>query len=170
MLLRDRSRPASSKYWFGVSGSQQNGCAFGDDDRMLVVRGRPAIGGPHGPAIGSEDGPPRTSSDNGLHGNDQSFGEYLMRLRVRVVGNARFFVDGAADPVPTQFPDHRKTFAANLTLDRTADFRNAKAGARNQHRFFKSAARASYQTLRLGCHRTDAHGLGSIRHKAIFFD
>src|SRR5712671_1931472 len=87
----DKSSPSRSREYQRLT--------VGNDDGVLVVGGRPAIGGAYGPAVFLHQRIASAEGDDGLDGDNQSLRKHLVGSGVVVIWHARLFVDRAADSV-----------------------------------------------------------------------
>ncbi|HLZ92368.1 MAG TPA: hypothetical protein VKQ28_11680 [Candidatus Acidoferrum sp.] len=98
-----------------------------------------AIGGADGPAVAVERNATRGGGDDGLDGDDQSFGEEMTGCGVGVVGDAGLFVNGAANAVAAEFANDVEAAAADFAFDGAADVFGAVAGAGRGERLAEGA-------------------------------
>src|SRR6185503_9952924 len=97
----------------------------------MLVMSRPAsVHGTDGPPVIRLDSLSGAGGNDRLDGDDEAFGESLVKTRVVVVGHARGLVNRAADAVAAQLAHHRKPAAPRFLFDCAPDIENAIAGAR----------------------------------------
>src|SRR5258708_40038682 len=124
----------------GVSGSRkQNGFAARDHDGVLVMSGETAVGRAVGPAVFVERNVARAGGDDWFDGDDQAFGQFVLRGKLGVVRHRRRLVDRAADAVAAKVLDDMKAAPAHFALNGPADVCREGSCAPRTARFTKGA-------------------------------
>jgi len=149
-------------------GGQEDRFAARDDDSVLVMRGEAAVGCADGPAVAVERDAARTSGDDGLDSDDETFGEQVARERVGEIGDAGLFVNGTADTVATEFADDVEAAAPDFALDGAADVLRAVPGAGSGKRLAESALGAVREFTGFFLHGRNLDGDGGVGVIAVF--
>jgi hypothetical protein len=85
------------------------------------MRGEAAVHRAVGPAVLTERNIFRAGGNNRLDGDDQAFGQFVLRGEIREIGHRRRLVNGSPDAMPTELAHHVKTAPVQFALHRAAD-------------------------------------------------
>jgi hypothetical protein len=142
---------------------------LGDDYGVFVVSGEAAVGGADGPAVAVEGDAAGAGSNDGLDGDDETFGEEMAGGGVSIIGDAGGFVDGAAYAMATQFADDVETAAADFALDGATDIFGAVAGAGSGEGLSEGAFGAVGEFAGFFLCGRDLDGYGGVGVVAVFY-
>jgi len=152
-----------------LRGGEQDRFALRDDDSMLVMRGKAAVGGANGPAIAIQGDAAGGGRDDGLDGDDKAFGEEMAGFGGGVVRDAGLLVNGATNAVAAEFADDLETAPTDFAFYGAADVFGAIAGAGGDEGLAKSALGAVSQFTGFFSRGRDLDGDGGVRVVAIFY-
>ena len=128
------------------------------------------IFGAQGPSIFVGENAAGATRNDGFHGDDQAFGEHLLGVRVRVIGDVGRFVNSASNAVTTQFSDDGKTGLADFAFDGFPDFDHTNAGVGDLHGLVEGAFGAGHQICGLQADAANGDGDGGVCHVSVFLD
>ena len=155
--------------WGRDSGGEQDRCALGDDQGVLVVRRDRAILREDGPTVGTLHHLAVADRDDGFDRDHETLGEPTLRLGVGPVRDHRLLVDRAADAVPLQLLDHREALAHDLVLDGAADVDRAATVACLAQPLLERALGARHEALRRLRDAAHADRDAGVGHVAVEF-
>ena len=127
-LPEDRGADLATSDGFLRGAGENLRLVFGDEDGVLEMGGRLAIGGDDGPAVGELADLRAAQVDHGLDGDGHAGLELGFDLAA-VVGDVRFLVQGSANAVPHKFADDTVAALDHEVLDGFGNMMDAVAGA-----------------------------------------
>src|SRR5258708_19579637 len=102
------------------------------------MSGETAVARVVGPAVFGERNVARAGGDDWFDGDDQAFGQFVLRGKIGVVRHRRRLVDRAADAVAAKFLDDMKAAPSHFALNGPAHFFGEVPCARPPARFTTS--------------------------------
>ena len=154
--------------WLCRNCGEQDRFALGDDDGVLVMGRKAAVGGADGPAVAVERDAAGAGGDDRLDGDDQALGEKMAGCGIGVVWDAGIFVNGAANAVAAEFADDVEAAAADFAFDGAADVFGAIAGAGGGESLVEGAFGAVGESARFFLRGRDLDSDGGIGVVAVF--